>query len=218
MFELKRYQKETLAALTTFLQAARTGPVADAFAENTGRPVETYRHYSFGEIPYVCLRLPTGGGKTVLASHAVRVTAENYLEESYPIVLWLVPTTMIRQQTLDALKTPGHPYRAELDRYFDHQVRILDVDEVTQIRPHDLGSKALIVVSTLANLRVNDTSGRKVYAYHEDFEAHFAKVNPNNPDLERVTDNDLKENGLGRESLGKIKYSFANLLLCTNHW
>ncbi len=212
MFELKRYQKETLGVLTTFLQAARTEPVAAAFAEVTGRPIEAYRHYSFGEIPYVCLRLPTGGGKTVLASHAVRVAAENYLEESHPIVLWLVPTTMIRQQTLDALKTPGHPYRAELDRYFDHQVRILDVGEVTQIRPHDLGSKAIVIVSTLANLRVNDTSGRKVYAYHEDFEAHFAKVNPNNPDLERVTENDLKENGLGRESLGKIKYSFANLL------
>ena len=212
MFELKRYQKDTLVALETFLQSARTEPVADSFEMVTGRPADTYRQYSFGEIPYVCLRLPTGGGKTVLASHAVRIAAENYLEESHPIVLWLVPTKMIRQQTLDALKTPGHPYRAELDRYFNHQVRVLDVDEVTQIRPHDLGSKAIVVVSTLANLRVSDTSGRKVYAYHEDFEAHFAKVNPNDPYLERVTDEDLKENGLEQESLGKIKYSFANLL------
>jgi type III restriction enzyme len=216
MFELKRYQKDTLGALETFLRNARTGPVADSFAGVTGRPASTYRHYSFGEIPYVCLRLPTGGGKTVLASHAVRLAAENYLEESYPIVLWLVPTKMIRQQTLDALKTPGHPYRAELDRYFDHQVRVLDVDEVTQIRPHDLGSKAIVVVSTLANLRVTDTSGRKVYAYHEDFEAHFAKVNPTDTRLERVKGEDLKENGLGRESLGKIKYSFANLLAMHN--
>ncbi len=212
MFELKRYQKETLGALETFLKSARTEPVADSFATVTGRPANAYRHYSFGEVPYVCLRLPTGGGKTVLASHAVRLAAENYLEETYPIVLWLVPTKMIRQQTLDALKTPGHPYRAELDRHFNHQVRVLDVDEVTQIRPHDLGSKAIVVVSTLANLRVSDTSGRKVYAYHEDFEAHFAKVNPNDPQLKQVTEEDLKENGLGRESLGKIKYSFANLL------
>ena len=212
MFELKRYQKETLNALETFLQTARTEPVAEAFAAVTGRPVEAYRHYSFGETPYACLRLPTGGGKTVLASHAVRVATENYLEETYPVVLWLVPTKTIRQQTLEALKIPEHPYRAELDRFFNHQVRVLDVDEVTQIRPHDLGSKTIVVVSTIANLRVADTSGRKVYAYHEDFEPHFAKVNPNDSRLERVTEEDLRENGLGRESLGKIKYSFANLL------
>lgn len=212
MFELKRYQKETLGALETFLRGARTGPVAEAFAEVTGRSPDSYRHYSFGEMPYVCLRLPTGGGKTVLASHAVRVAAENYLEEQYPIVLWLVPTNTIRQQTLEALKTSGHPYRAELDRHFDHQVRIFDVDEVNQIRPHDIGSKTIVVVSTIANLRVTDTSGRKVYAYHEDFEAHFTKVNPNDERLERVTEADLQENGLERESLGKIKFSFANLL------
>ncbi|MEA3545343.1 MAG: DEAD/DEAH box helicase family protein, partial [Thermodesulfobacteriota bacterium] len=148
----------------------------------------------------------------MLASHAVRVATENYLEETYPVVLWLVPTNTIRQQTLEALKMPGHPYRAELDRFFNHQVRVLDVDEVTQIRPHDLGSKTLVVVSTIANLRVADTSGRRVYAYHEDFEPHFAKVNPNDPHLERVTEDDLRENGLGRESLGRVKYSFANLL------
>ncbi len=212
MLTLKRYQKETLAALEAFLQNARFEPVAGAFAAVTGRPAEAYRHYSFGEIPYVCLRLPTGGGKTLLASHAVRVATEQYLNEAFPVVLWLVPSNTIRQQTLEALKTAGHPYRMELDRHFKHQVRILDVDEVTQIRPHDLGSKALVVVSTIANLRVSDTSGRKVYAYHEDFEAHFAKVNPNDPRLERVSEADLSENGLVRESLGKIKYSFANLL------
>ncbi len=92
---------------------------------------------------------------------------------------------------------------------------MLDIDEVTQIRPQDIGSKAIVVVSTLANLRVNDTSGRKVYAYHENFEPHFAKINNNHPSwslLERVTESDLQENGLTKAELGKVKFSFANLL------
>ena len=93
-----------------------------------------------------------------------------------------MPSITIRQQTVEALKTPGHPYRQNLDRAFNRQVLVLDVDEVTQIRPQDIGSKAIVVVSTLANLRVNDTSGRKVYAYHENFEPHFAKINNNHPD------------------------------------
>ena len=216
MFKLKRYQHDTLDVLEYFLQKSRSHPVAEAFDLATQEykvNAGPYREYSFGQIPYVCLRLPTGGGKTVLASHAVKVVTHSYLEQDFPIVLWLVPTNTIREQTLEALKQPGHPYRAELDRTFDHQVKVLDVGEVDQIRPQDISSKAIIVVSTIANLRVKDTSGRKIYAYHENFEPHFSRVNPNDERLERVEEKDLKENGLSKADIGKIKYSFANLLV-----
>lgn len=216
MFRLKHYQQQTIDALERFLADTRLMPVAQAFEKSLTAQNKTpfpYRHYSFDEVPYVCLRLPTGGGKTVLGSHAVKVATRAYLEQDYPIVLWLVPTNTIQQQTLEALKQPGHPYRAELDRAFDQRVRVLDADEVTQIRPHDIGSRLIVVVSTLANLRVSDTSARKVYAYHEDFEPHFVGVNIADERLERVTEADLKENGLGPSQLGKIKYSFANLLM-----
>ncbi len=215
MFQLKTYQQQTIDVLEQFLADARLMPVEEAFEQSLNQQGKTpfpYRHYSFGQVPYVCLRLPTGGGKTVLASHAIKVATHAYLEQDYPIVLWLVPTNTIQQQTLEALKQPGHPYRAELDRAFDQRVRILNADEVTQIRPHDIGSQTIVVVSTLANLRVSDTSARKIYAYHEDFEPHFVGVNPNDERLERVTEADLKENGLGPSQLGKIKFSFANLL------
>lgn len=213
--QLKEYQKRTLASLEQFLAEAKLSTVEQAFAAALARqkmPPVPYRHYDFGQIPYVCLRLPTGGGKTVLGSHAVRVATRAWLEQDYPIVLWLVPTNIIQSQTLEALKQPGHPYREELDRAFDHRVRVLDIEEVTQIRPHDIGNQTIVVVSTLANLRVTRTSDRKVYAYHEDFEPHFVGVRPDDPRLERVTEDDLKENGLGPGALGKIKYSFANLL------
>lgn len=215
MFQLKQYQKQTLDALEQFLSDARLIPVEQAFEKALQRQGITpypYRHYSFDEIPYVCLRLPTGGGKTVLGSHAIRIATRAYLEQDYPIALWLVPTNTIQQQTLEALKTPGHPYRVELDRAFDQRVRVLHIDEVNQIRAQDIGNQLIVVVSTLANLRVTDTSDRKVYAYHEDFEPHFAGINKNDSRLERVTEADLKENGLGKAALGKVKFSFANLL------
>lgn len=220
MFELKKYQTRTLQALGDFLADARQMPVADAFLQAQCRaqmPEIPYRHYEFSEMPYVCLRLPTGGGKTVLASHAVGVAKRNFLGVDYPIVLWLVPTNIIRQQTLEALKTPGHPYRVQLDNEFGvDRVRVLDIGEVSQIRQQDIGSKALIVVGTIASLRVEDTSGRKVYAYHENFEPHFVGVDKDDPRLERVKEGDLQENGLGQEALGKIKYSFANILALNN--
>ncbi|MCQ8128162.1 DEAD/DEAH box helicase [Methylomonas rivi] len=216
MFALKDYQTRALSALSTFLSDARSGSVAEAFQQSyldQGLPPIAYRHYDFGELPYVCLRLPTGGGKTVLASYAVSVVQKAYLEQDYPVVLWLVPTNTIREQTLEALKTVGHPYRQALENEFGlDRLRVFDVGEVTQIRRQDIGRKTLVIVGTLAALRVEDTSGRKVYAYHEDFEAHFVGATDPENKLDRISEKDVQENGLRIEDIGKIKASFANLL------
>lgn len=216
MFELKNYQNETLQILREFLEEARLMPVEEAFTraqQRQNRQPLPYLHHSFAQVPYVCLRLPTGGGKTVLASYAVGIAKRAYLEQDYPIVLWLVPTNTIREQTLEALQKPGHPYRAALEDEFGvDRLMVLDIGDVTRIRKQDIGNKAIIVVGTLATLRVEDTSGRKVYAYHEDFEPHFAGISPHDARLEKVSEADLKPNGLTAANLGKIKYSFANLL------
>lgn len=222
MFTLKKYQQRAVDALEAFLTRCRAGATVENAYRQTLADQEIqdaheypYRGQGFAQVPYVCIRIPTGGGKTILGSYAVDVAARTYLDNDYPITLWLVPTNTIRLQTVEALKTPGHPYRAQLDAAFKHQVLVLDIDEVTQIRPQDIGGKAIVVVSTLTNLRVTDTSGRKVYAYHENFEPHFAKVPPNHPGLqycEKVSADDTQQNGLGKAEIGRVKYSFANLL------
>jgi type III restriction enzyme len=216
MFELKNYQERALNTLGDFLVEARFGNVAEAFKNAylaQELPPTDYRHHGFGEMPYVCLRLPTGGGKTVLASYAVSVAKKNYLEQDYPIVLWLVPTKTIREQTLEALKKAEHPYRQALEKEFGQDgLRVFDIGDVTDIRRQDIGRKALVIVSTLAALRVEDTSGRAVYAHHEDFETFFVGVTDYEGKLERITEKDLEENGLQPQDIGKIKASFANLL------
>ena len=216
MFTLKDYQNRALTALSRFLVEARTDSVAEAYKQSyveQGLPPVPYRHYDFGEMPYICLRLPTGGGKTVLASYAVSVAQKAYLEQDYPVVLWLVPTNTIREQTLEALKKVGHPYRQALENEFGlDRLRVFDVGEVTQIRRQDIGRKTLIIVGTLAALRVEDTSGRKVYIHHEDFEPHFVGITDPEQRLERISEKDLQENGLRQEDVGKVKASFANLL------
>jgi len=219
MFKLKGYQQRAVDALDSFLSHCKQGETVEQAYSDTLKeqnlPELAYRDYNFEQVPYVCFRIPTGGGKTILGSYAITVAASRYLETDYPIALWLVPSNTIRLQTVEALKTPDHPYRQKLDLAFNHQVLVLDVDEVTQIRPQDIGNKTIVVVSTLANLRVKDTSGRKIYAYHENFEPHFAKVPNNHPalaKLERVEASDVQENGLSSKEIGKIKYSFANLL------
>jgi type III restriction enzyme len=104
MFEPKPFQKETINKLAGFLEAARFDGPRAAF-ENTPKevPSEWRKPYvpldKLAETPYVCLRLPTGGGKTFLAARAVKVGAKFLERENNPLVLWLMPTDAIRQQT-----------------------------------------------------------------------------------------------------------------------
>lgn len=204
--ELKPFQRTALNTLATYLQRARiSGNPEQAFLQifherAPGKTPPPYRTIAgLAGVPNVCLRLPTGGGKTLLAAHTVSVAGRNYLERDYPVVLWMVPTNTIRVQTAEALKKPSHPYRAALDEAFDGRVSVFDVSEIAQIRPQDLTERVTIIVTTIQSLRTSNTDGRKVYAHSENFEPHFAHVQPNTP-------------GLERDDKGNIKFSFVNLM------
>lgn len=211
--QLKQYQQDTLDTLRRFLQLARVAGPKNAYSEITevpeqakrlGRYRGTYRALDgLPDRPYVCLRLPTGGGKTILGACSIPLARDAWVEKDYPFVLWLVPTNTIRQQTADALKNPRHPYRQVLDDAFDGRIRVVDIADFTNIRPHDIRDNLVIVVGTLQTLRVDKTEGRKVYAHHEELEPHFTGINPKQDGLEKLEDG---------PSQGTIKFSFANLL------
>ncbi len=208
--ELKAFQRTALQTLETYLERARlTADPERAFGETLRqrepeRSPPPYRTIpGLLGVPNVCLRLPTGGGKTLLAAHSIAVAGRAYLEKDYPVVLWLVPTNTIRKQTAEALKKPSHPYRAAIDAAFDGRVSVFDVSEIAQIRPQDLTEQVCIVVCTIQTLRVTNTEGRKAYAHSENFEPHFAHVPESAPELERFEEGPNK---------GKIKFSFVNLM------
>src|SRR5437868_7056372 len=173
---LKLYQRSSLDSLERFFEAARLEGPARAFAQAVDAGLVTNYKPMPGleSVPYTCLRIPTGGGKTVMGAHIIKAAARAYLERQFPLVLWMVPTTQIKNQTLDAFRDPRHPYRQELDEAFSGHVAIFDVVDFNQIRPADLGTKVCVIIATVAALRVEDKEGRKVYEHHEDLEAHFA--------------------------------------------
>lgn len=198
---LKLYQRRSLHSLSCFLEAAHLEGPKQAFEENVDKGLVTDYKPLPGQssVPYVCLRIPTGGGKTVMGAHIIQAAGKSYLEREYPLVMWMVPTTQIKSQTLDAFRDPRHPYRQELDDAFGGQVAIFDVADFTQIRPADLGTKVCVVVATIAALRVENQEGRKVYEHHEDLETHFGGSTKDLDYLEKGAD-------------GKALASFANLL------
>ena len=64
------------------------------------------------DMPYFCLRVPTGGGKTWLAAKSVALANTHLLRVPHSVVLWLVPSKTIRDQTVRGLKDCQHPLNA----------------------------------------------------------------------------------------------------------
>ncbi len=83
MFTLKKYQQRAVDTLEVFLNRCKQGQsVAAAYAETIkeqGMPELAYKDYGFEEVPYVCVRIPTGGGKTILSSYTVSIAASRFL-------------------------------------------------------------------------------------------------------------------------------------------
>lgn len=167
---LKSYQQAALDALGTFARAAQIKGPALAFGEQVGRP---YNPEPFGEVPCVCLRIPTGGGKTVMAAHAVSLLAREWRATDAPVAVWLVPSDTIRSQTLGALQTPGHPYREALAQHYGAGLKVCALEEVALIAPSDWGRQAVVVVATIQSFRTEETGQRNVYSFSERFEPHF---------------------------------------------
>ena len=77
-------------------------------------------------IPHVCLKLPTGGGKTLLAAHGVDRILVSHFHQTFGFVLWIVPSEAIYAQTKAQLADRGHPIRQTLDRLSGGRVKILE--------------------------------------------------------------------------------------------
>ena len=142
MFALKHYQDKALAALDGFFYKLRTVGLDAAWRacapmqgnKNNGQLGQTnYDPAALGEVPAVCVRIPTGGGKTFLAAHAVAYAGKTLRDTAAPVALWLVPSDAIRSQTLAALSTPRNPCREALTQHFGERVRVCALDDLPTV-------------------------------------------------------------------------------------
>lgn len=182
-FALRCYQRKALRALRDYLRligrmdGVAANPAKAAFAdvaEATYWPAPLLDE----QTPYVCIRIPTGGGKTIVAAHAVGVAAKELLQADNPMVLWLVPSTAILDQTLAALRDLNHPYRAALAADFGRNLSVLTVAEALALSRPDATGGACIIVATIQAFRVDDTTGRKVYQDAGSLMDHFSGLSP----------------------------------------
>ncbi|MEW6267447.1 MAG: DEAD/DEAH box helicase family protein [Thermodesulfobacteriota bacterium] len=197
MLLLREYQERSLESLAAYLRQTTEWGARKSFVFQTERPY--WDVSGMAGLPYVCLRVPTGGGKTLMACHAINIAAKEYIHLERPVCLWLAPSNAIVNQTLDALKDRKHPYRKVLDAEFSGNVRVMDLTEALYVTKGDLDGAACIIVATLQALRVEDTDGRKVYEDSGHLMPHFSG-------LPQSVQDDLEKNGGGFivHSLGNV--------------
>lgn len=75
-------------------------------------------------IPHVCFKVPTGGGKTLLAAASL-----GRLHRPTGLTLWIVPSRAIYEQTRAALRNREHPCRHQLEMASGGRVKLLEKDD-----------------------------------------------------------------------------------------
>ena len=168
MLQLKDYQQKALDALRDyFVACSKSGDARAAFEAETVRWFrgESIPYNNIAELPglpYVCLRLPTGGGKTLLGCHSVSVAERELLHTENAIVLWLAPSITIMEQTLRALNDRRHPYRQAVEATVG-TVNVVNVDDALSLTPAVLNAGTTIILSTMQSSRVSETMNRRFY-------------------------------------------------------
>lgn len=171
--ELKSYQQEVLDDIEDFYtRLYETEDPSRAYAEhwnNKGFTVgqDGIRPYkqSIKGSPRICIKVPTGGGKTLIAASSISKFYDVFKRDKMSVV-WLVPSDAILVQTLKNLKDPNHPYRQRLDVDFAHNVEVYNVEELLfgqNFTPTILSGQLSIYVLSFDSLRSRKKEDRRLY-------------------------------------------------------
>jgi type III restriction enzyme len=187
--QLKGYQTQTLDVVKVYLaalermrgndrQVRAINPelgfdwAAKAW-ESLGKPARYHaRKNGLGEpLPSFCLKIPTGGGKTLLATKAIDLINTHFRKNNRGVVLWIVPTTQIYNQTLSALKDRGHPYRQTLDVASAGRTLILEKADI--FTPADVEENLCVLLLMLASANRKNKEVLRAFKDSSGFDAFF---------------------------------------------
>ena len=180
--EMKGYQKAVIADLTHYLELMNeTQNYMTAFEqfwrEKSAPALGLYRNVIAG-VPNLCIKVPTGGGKTFIACNAIRPVFDALPVTKTKAVVWLVPSEAILTQTVKALKDTSHPYRQKIDVDFGGRVEVYTKQELLNgqnFNPTAVTEQLSIMVLSYDSFRTSRKDGRKAFQENSNL-AEFPKV------------------------------------------
>lgn len=173
--ELKQYQKRTIADLKKFINLLQEeNNLNTAFSKlwelkgvkvGSNQKMPSYQNIIPG-VPHVCFKVPTGGGKTFLACNSIKPVFDAMSENRVKVVLWMVPSDEILNQTIRNLIDPNHPYRQKINVDFQNRVEIFTKEQLLfgqNFNPSSVNGQLSVCVLSYDSFRSSRKEGRKAY-------------------------------------------------------
>ena len=174
--ELKNYQKTVIDDLSAYLGhlnqehdivSAWKGYWMDKDIAVGLGGVPAYKNAIPG-VPHVCMKVPTGGGKTFMACAALKRIFDAMPLDKPRVVVWLVPSDSILSQTIRNLSDPEHAYRLRLNLDFSGKVAVCTKEMLLtgqDFSPDTVREQLTICILSYGSLRINSKKKdvRKVY-------------------------------------------------------
>lgn len=172
--ELKNYQKRVLRNLDAFMDLLNSTQNIEK-AYNLSWKMQGVRvgfdkmppyNNVLPGVPHVCFKVPTGGGKTLLACASLKHIFDGMGLTRRRAVVWLVPSNSILDQTLQNLQNTDHDYRRQIDFDFSSRVEVYKGDQALNgqsLSPSSVEENLSIFVLSYDALRITRKEGRRVY-------------------------------------------------------
>ncbi|MGB1279208.1 MAG: DEAD/DEAH box helicase [Vibrio cyclitrophicus] len=213
---LTDYAKDTWEAL---VQERRIDLLKDKSGNLVPAPYVTRFDGLERPIPNVCLKVPTGGGKTLLGVAAVERLQTDLFTQQTGMVLWVVPSDAIYKQTWKQLANREHPYRQMLERASGGRVKVLEKNDAFTKRDTDENLCVMLLMlqssarQSKETLRMFRDSGRftTFFPIEDDTTANEALLSSiRNLDCNDLSDYGWQE-GIAPGSVS-VKQSLGNVL------
>lgn len=157
--ELKNYQRRVVDEAEAFLRRLETERASnpkhaaqEAWPASHGR--YEYRRNGLGEdLPTFCIKVPTGGGKTLMATQFLGSIHRTILKDrnGAGLVLWVVPSSQIYRDTLRRLRDRNDMYRMMLEHAVSRRIEVWEKHEIARLSRARLRDCLNILVIQLAS-------------------------------------------------------------------
>lgn len=140
-------------------------PYRDASRNGLGK------HY-----PRLVLKVPTGGGKTLLAVEVIRAYQNLFARKRTGLVVWIVPTETIYSQTVQKLRDKSHHLRQLLDQCSGNRTIILEKGQ--RLTTQDIENNLVVLFVMIQSFsRANNKEALKVFQDSGGYESFFPADN-----------------------------------------
>jgi type III restriction enzyme len=187
-FYLKKYQEKVVSEFTAFFEESRIAhgdyeaappqykSMIDWVQVTFNKCHKVYRDQPVNGLkehyPRMVIKVPTGGGKTLLAVEAIREYQTRYTGKRTGLVVWVIPTETIYSQTIAKLKDKANPLRQSLDQSSGN--RTLIVEKGQRLSIQDIEENLVVLFIMIQSIsRKNAKESLKMFQDAGGFEEFF---------------------------------------------